>query len=176
MEPYTHSHELAIDKVYKPPHLCIIKKFTHQKLKPMKQLKPIFAIALAFSFSIATWQSTFAQAPSTPMQPDNSADQSRISREQFPAASAYTNTNLTYKIIDAPNSTFGYDVYAEDRLMIHQTSVPGLPGNEGFKTKEDAEKVALLVIEKIRNPALLSHSGGGEMPPTISIEEMPVRR
>jgi hypothetical protein len=54
-------------------------------------------------------------------------------------------------------------VYAEGRLMIHQTSAPGLPGNEGFKTKADAEKVALLVIDKIEK---------GEMPPTISIEEM----
>ena len=47
--------------------------------------------------------------------------------------------------------------------MIHQTSAPALPGNEGFKTKEDATKIALLVIEKIRK---------GEMPPTISIDEM----
>jgi len=47
--------------------------------------------------------------------------------------------------------------------MIHQTSVPALPRNEGFKTKEDATTVALLVIEKIKK---------GEMPPTISIDEM----
>ena len=55
------------------------------------------------------------------------------------------------------------DVFADGRLMIHQSSVPALPGNEGFKTKEDATKVALLVIEKIRK---------GETPPTISIDEM----
>ena len=47
--------------------------------------------------------------------------------------------------------------------MIHQTSAPALPSNEGFKTKDDATKVALLVIEKIKK---------GEMPPTISIDEM----
>ena len=47
--------------------------------------------------------------------------------------------------------------------MIHQTSAPALPGNKGFKTKADATKVALLVIEKIKK---------GEMPPTISIDEM----
>ena len=47
--------------------------------------------------------------------------------------------------------------------MIHQTSAPALPGNEGFKTKKDASKIALLVIDKIRK---------GEMPPTISIDEM----
>ena len=98
----------------------------------------------------------FAQAPSAPTQPDASA-------ANFPAASAYANTKLTYKIIDAPKHTYGYDVFADGRLMIHQTSVPALPSNEGFKTKEDATKVALLVIEKIKK---------GEMPPTISIDEI----
>src|SRR5713101_55501 len=66
-----------------------------------------------------------AQAPSSPAQPDSSG-------AKFPAASAYANTKLTYKIIDAPKHTWCYDVFADGRLMIHQTSVPALPGNEGF--------------------------------------------
>ena len=98
----------------------------------------------------------FAQGPSAPAQPDGSA-------AKVPAASAYANTKLTYNIIDAPKHTYGYDVFADGRLMIHQSTAPALPGNEGFKTKEDATKVALLVIEKIKK---------GEMPPTISIDEM----
>ncbi|MBP9882067.1 MAG: hypothetical protein KBF32_01605 [Chitinophagales bacterium] len=73
----------------------------------------------------------FAQAPLKETQSDNST-------AQFPASSAVANTNLTYKIIGAPNNTFCYDVFAEGRLMIHQSSAPGLPGNEGFKTKEVA--------------------------------------
>jgi len=98
----------------------------------------------------------FAQAPSAWAQPDSSA-------AKFPAANAYANTKLTYKVIDASKQTYGYDVFADGRLMIHQTSAPALPGNEGLKTKEDATKTALLVIEKIKK---------GEMPPTISIDEM----
>ena len=97
-----------------------------------------------------------AQAPSAREQRDRSAS-------KFPEASAYANTKLTYKITDAPKHTYCYDVFADGRLMIHQTSVPALPGNEGFKTKKDATKIALLVIEKIKK---------GEMPPTISIDEM----
>jgi hypothetical protein len=78
-------------------------------------------------------------------------------------ASAYANAKFTYRIIDAPKNTYGYDVFADGKLMIHQTSVPALPSNEGFRTKEGATKVALLVIEKIKK---------SEMPPTISIEDM----
>jgi len=97
----------------------------------------------------------FAQASSPATQHKNAT--------KFPAANAYVNAKLTYKIIDAPNNTFCYDVFANGKLMIHQTSIPALPGNEGFKTKADAEKVAQLVITKIKK---------GEMPPTINIDEM----
>ena len=82
---------------------------------------------------------------------------------QFPTASAYAYTKLTCKIIDAPDHTYGYDVLADDRLIIHQESIPAIPGNEGFKTKADASKVAQLVMDKIKK---------GEMPPTVTIEEM----
>ena len=82
---------------------------------------------------------------------------------KFPAAGTYANTRLTYKIINAPDHTYCYDVYTDGRLMIHQTSAPGLPGNKGFKTKADAEKVAKLVINKIKK---------GEMPPTVSVDEL----
>jgi len=85
------------------------------------------------------------------------------SEVQFPAASQFSNSKLTYKIISAPKKTFCYDIYADGRLMIHQPSAPGLPGNEGFKTKADAEKVAKLVIDKIKK---------GEMPPSVTKEEM----
>src|SRR4051812_2586027 len=50
-------------------------------------------------------------------------------------ANQSANTKLTYKIVDAPNKTFGYDVYADERKLLHQPSVPALPGNEGFKNQ-----------------------------------------
>jgi hypothetical protein len=114
-------------------------------------------ISLLLSFLLFTVIVDAQIPPESPPQP------SQENTTEFPKASAYANSNLTYKVIDAPNSTYCYDVFADGRLMVHQTSVPGLPGNEGFKTKEDAAKVAELVIEKVRK---------GEMPPTVSIEEM----
>jgi len=114
------------------------------------------SLATLILYSCMSMTMLFAQAPSAPAQPDSSAAKLR-------PASAYANTKLTYRIIDAPKHTYCYDVLADGRLMIHQTSIPALPGNDGFKAKEDAIKVALLVIEKIKK---------GEMPPTISIDEM----
>ena len=70
---------------------------------------------------------------------------------------------ITYKIIDAPDKTFCYDIFMNGRLLIHQPSVPGLQGRQGFVLKSDAEKVAALVIKKIAN---------GIMPPTIEPREL----
>ncbi|RYY84847.1 MAG: DUF4907 domain-containing protein [Chitinophagaceae bacterium] len=79
------------------------------------------------------------------------------------ASSTYAHSRLTYKIIPASNNTWCYDIYVDGRMMIHQPSVPGMPGTEGFKTRSGAEKVAQLVIGKIKK---------GQMPPTVEITEM----
>jgi len=67
------------------------------------------------------------------------------------------------KFPEAPDNTFAYDIYSDGKLFIHQPSIPGVAGNEGFKIKAGAEKVAQLVVGKINK---------GEMPPTVSIDEM----
>lgn len=82
---------------------------------------------------------------------------------QFPAASQFANTQLTYKLIPSANNTFCYDVLADGKIRIHQPSKPGLPGNEGFKTKAAAKKAATLIVTKIKN---------GEMLPSLTTEEL----
>jgi hypothetical protein len=71
--------------------------------------------------------------------------------------------HCTYKLFLSVNNTWCYDIYKNNKLFIHQTSIPGLPGNAGFKSKSDAEKVAQLAIEKIKK---------GESLPTITNEEL----
>lgn len=80
-------------------------------------------------------------------------------------SSFQTNTyiSFTYEITDMPDYTYGYDVYDDNKLLIHQTCIPATPGNCGFATKKDAAKVAELVIEKMKK---------GIMPLTITKEEL----
>lgn len=47
--------------------------------------------------------------------------------------------------------------------FVYQPHIPGISGNEGFKSKEDAEKVAKLVVSKIRRNII---------PPTVTLEEL----
>lgn len=82
---------------------------------------------------------------------------------QFPVAGEHSGAELTYRIIDAPNGTFGYDILCDGRLFVHQSNLPGMPGNEGCKIKGDAEKLAVFVIEKMKK---------GEMPPSVNPQEL----
>jgi hypothetical protein len=75
----------------------------------------------------------------------------------------YTNAEIATRIIPSVNNTFGYNILLYGRPFVHQPNIPGLPGNEGFITRERAQAVADLVVKKIRN---------NEMPPTVTMEDL----
>ena len=75
----------------------------------------------------------------------------------------YKDAEIKAVIISSEDNTFGYDIYVYDAILIHQPSRPGVSGNLGFTTEEDALKVAELVIIKMRN---------NEMPPTVTMQEL----
>jgi Domain of unknown function (DUF4907) len=69
----------------------------------------------------------------------------------------------TYKVIPAAENTFGYEISDQGKILVRQKTIPSLPGNNGFKTKNDAEKCAKLVILKLSRNI---------MPPTITPKEI----
>jgi hypothetical protein len=74
-----------------------------------------------------------------------------------------TNSKISYKITMATDHSFGYDIYRDGRLLVHQPVIPCVAGTKGFRNRSDAQKTALLVIQKIRH---------GIMPPTVSKNEL----
>ena len=80
-----------------------------------------------------------------------------------PPAAKKSVPQLSYQIIPGVQNSFGYDIISGTKKLVHQPSVPGLPGNRGFNRKEDAEKCAKLVINKINNNI---------MPPTVTRQEL----
>ena len=69
---------------------------------------------------------------------------------------------FTYKILSLNNQTYGYDVFANDVLLLHQEEMPGKNAGIGFASIADASKVAERVILKLNNPI---------MPPVVSTAE-----
>lgn len=70
---------------------------------------------------------------------------------------------ISYKIIPSVDLTWGYDIYLDGKLVIHQPLIPAVSGNKGFATQEQATNVARAIVLKIKN---------GIMPPTITQEEL----
>jgi len=58
---------------------------------------------------------------------------------------------------------WGYDVLVNGEMYIHQPHIPAVPGNKGFKSEEDAQKAAKLMIYKLRM---------GISPPSITPDEL----
>jgi hypothetical protein len=82
---------------------------------------------------------------------------------QTPSAEKIASSELTFKCIETEKGTFGYDIYTDGKMLIHQPTIPGVSGNLGFRSKDDAEKVARLVVGKLKKKL---------MPPTVSVDEL----
>ncbi len=61
------------------------------------------------------------------------------------------------------SNSFGYDIIVDGRVYVHQPNIPARAGNNGFISEEQAEKVAQLVLKKIKMNIL---------PPTVSVDEL----
>ena len=111
---------------------------------------PVTPIFLAILFMLLI----FSGLPGTSISADEAVKQQE---------NTYANAEITIKILPSVNKTFGYDILLHGRPLVHQPTIPGLPGNEGFTTKKRAKTVAEYVVKKIRN---------NEMPPTVTIEDL----
>mgnify|MGYP001767097675 CR=1 FL=1 len=86
-----------------------------------------------------------------------------VKKEMTGQKNPYVNVKITVKIIPSVKKTFGYDIFVEGKPFIHQTSIPAMPGNEGFATREKAHRVADFVVGKIRNNV---------MPPAVTMNDL----
>jgi hypothetical protein len=127
------------------------------------KLRGCLVLVLAFlSISLILPPLIFSEEPAKSAgPPKDPSPQQKLSTEE--KTNPYKDADISIKIIPSANKTYGYDILLYKRPLVHQPNVPGLPGNEGFTTKERAQKVAEFVVRKIKN---------NEMPPTVSIEDL----
>lgn len=103
------------------------------------------------------------QDTGTPLYMIEDSSVIRIQEQKAQIAAQMNAAELTYFVLRLQENKFGYFIFIDGRMYIEQKSIPAVPGHNGFTTKEDAEIIAPLVIEKIRQ---------GEMPPAISVKEL----
>lgn len=126
-----------------------------------KRRSPFLGVVLSLKLTAAVLLMLFIAAglPATSLSADEASGKKEVKEQKNP----YANAEITIKIIPSVNNTFGYDILLYGKPLVHQPNIPGLPGNEGFPTKERAQTVAEFVVKKIRN---------NEIPPTVTIEDL----
>jgi hypothetical protein len=115
----------------------------HQSREMTNVLLSVVAIALFGSIS-----TVFGQVTSKP--------------SSMPTAEQLAKADITFKVISVDKG-YGYDVYVDGKKLIHQPNIPGRPGMAGFTKKEDSQRVAELVVRKLKN---------NQIPPAITEEEL----
>ncbi len=70
--------------------------------------------------------------------------------------------NYSIELLEGENG-WGYNILLNGKAFIRQPNIPAIPGNQGFDSKEKAQKTADFVLNKIKN---------GIMPPSTSKEEL----
>ena len=121
----------------------------------MNEKMKLFAVSIAIILFMSCTNSGGAKKDNTVIQ------QPATNKE----VSSDTKVKLEVKIYqnDSTPKGWGYDIYADDALYIHQPHIPAVPGNKGFQSAQKAETAGNFAVYKIRNNI---------MPPTISVKEL----
>ncbi len=69
---------------------------------------------------------------------------------------------ITYSLFKSGDG-WGYDILVNEKVFIHQPFIPAVQGRFAFKSKEDARRAAIFVIEK------MMHSGTF---PSVKVKEL----
>ncbi len=86
-----------------------------------------------------------------------------LQKKKADIAHQMTDAQITYFVTHTSDGKFGYNIFIDGKIYIEQQTIPAVAGNHGFATTQDAEKIALLAIEKLKR---------GEVPPSITVEEL----
>lgn len=86
-----------------------------------------------------------------------------------PSTPTFSSDNLEVKTYEVKDTTsgkslgWGYDLYVDGHLTIHQPILPGVAGNISFSSQEEAKRTGTFALDKMKK------SGGL---PTISVQEL----
>ncbi len=147
----TYKHPSFTDHFTEFNYICPIASAFLFSFSTMKRY------LLALSMGCTVIASMALASPVTGIAPI--ADCSMIVADTTPAAPR----TYRHEVIALPDGTYGYDIFTGNRKLIHQATIPGIPGDKGFSRKGAADSVAYLVISKLKRNIF---------PPTVTPAEL----
>lgn len=69
----------------------------------------------------------------------------------------------TYEVVSISDGNWGYQLFQHGKMVINQTTIPSVQGNNAFDSEEKAERTAKHILHKLEN---------GIFPPTVDQKEL----
>lgn len=69
----------------------------------------------------------------------------------------------TYEVVSISEGNWGYQLFQHGKMVINQTTIPSVQGNNAFDSEEKAERTARHILHKLEN---------GIFPPTVDQKEL----
>ena len=129
--------------------------------KIMMHFKRIIFLSACCLFAVAV--NAQQASPSAPGNLNTDSLKIEMAKQKKATAKQFAKTQLKSMVIKADNNCYGYYLLADGQLLIEQKTIPAIPGNNGFISQAEAKRTADFAIKKLKQ---------GEMPPTISVEEL----
>ena len=123
------------------------------------------SIKVATVVSIAFAITTSCTNPNAKKEAGDGADTIRA-KDTMP--NPYINKTISVRTfqndVAKDNLTgFGYNIYVDSAMTVHQPNVPAVPGNKGFSSAEEAQRIGEMVAYKVKHNI---------MPPSVSVHEL----
>ncbi len=78
-------------------------------------------------------------------------------------ASKPNSAEWTFEVIPVSQDNWGYQLFQNGKMVINQTTIPSVQGNNGFDSAKKAERTAKYILTKLEN---------GIFPPTVDRKEL----
>ena len=129
-----------------------------------------FGVTFNFAFILFTFLlfGSCASPPAKNRSVSSASSAINDSNNSSPKIPHFSSKSIEVKIFEVTDNSgrsqgWGYDIYVQGHKTIHQPIIPAVPGNNSFKTRDDAQKVGSFAIGKMLKEGTL---------PTILVAEL----
>lgn len=125
---------------------------------------PILLLSMSifiFSCNNSSEKNNFSSEEKIVTPQQEVAEQNNNTPSQLPEITSDKIDVKTFEVKETQG--WGYDIYVDSKIMIHQPIIPSIQGNRSFKTEKQALTAGLFAAEKLKRTGTL---------PTITPKEL----
>jgi hypothetical protein len=100
---------------------------------------------------LSCWPLFIKAQDSTPKYDDRKDPLIGTTIKEQAISSVIVKKTIFYFVKEAPNDTYGFDIYVDGKVVMDQSNVPGRNATNGFRSIVSAENVAKYLVDKMRS-------------------------